>query len=66
MTGVLIITGSSETDKHTGRDPCEHEAEMAVMFLEAKENQGLPGHHQELRTGWNRFSLVLSLGKYQP
>lgn len=25
MTGVLIITGSSETDMHTGRDPCEHE-----------------------------------------
>ena len=50
MTGILIKKGNMNTEIDTGRSPCEHKAEIRIMYLQVKELQISPVNHQKL--GW--------------
>ena len=38
MTDILIKRRNLDTDRHTGRTPCEDEARDGVMLPQAKEH----------------------------
>lgn len=61
MTGVLIRgREDTQTYRHTGRKPCDEEAESAVTQLQTKEHQGLPS--ETGREAWNCSSFRASRG----
>ena len=49
MTGALIKTGNLDTGTYTHmeRMPCEHDAEIEALYLQAKEGQRLPANHKK-------------------
>ena len=57
MAGVLIREKCVHRERRrTQRKPCFLETEIEVLYLQAKENQGLPVKHQKLRRSKERFS----------
>lgn len=57
-TGVLIKTGSLDTDMHTRRMPREEEGRDQRDVLQAKECPRLPANHKKVgeRHGRNSFT----------
>lgn len=51
MTGVLIRKGNLDANTHTGRIPCENEAQIRMMVIQIRTWQKLSRNHQKLRKG---------------
>lgn len=55
MTGVLIRKGNLDTNRHTGRTPCENEAEIRMMVIQIREWRRLSGNHQKRGKGMEQI-----------